>query len=168
VNELWGKMLEDPREQEDIESEIEHLNSQRKKWNCFALGLLVLCFLIMSSSLMIFSLWWWAFAYFLPFVGLFAGLLGVAALAKTDEVEKRAATLSARLTEDFEKMPYQMDVRELGGLKGAVWPRQIIAAAIWGTIITWDNYVAFHFIPDGLDFFTNVWLGFFPGILFGA
>jgi hypothetical protein len=159
---MGEKLLKDPRE-EDLKSELEYLNAQRKKWNYFALGLLVLCFWMISSSFLL-----WGFLYFLPFVGLFAGLLGVAAWANADEVEKRAKRLSARLAEDFTKIPDQIDVRELGRLERAVWPRQIIAAAIWGTIITWSNYIYASFIPGMSFLHISMWLGVLAGILFGA
>ena len=153
--------MEDPRE-EDLKSELEYLNAQRKKWNYFALGLLVLCFGMISSSFLLLG-----FLYFLPFFGLFAGLLVVAAWANADEVEKRAKRLSARLAEDFTKIPDQIDVRELGRLERAVWPRQIIAAAIWGTEVAWVNYMTSHFVV-GFSPIYYVWLGVLAGILFGA
>jgi hypothetical protein len=225
MNEMYGeKILEDPRE-EDLKSEIEYLNSRRKKWNYLALGLLVLCFLMIFSFFL-----FWGFTSLMPFVGLFVGLLGVAALAKADEVEKRAATLSARLTEDLTNVRAHAQTigrlerlrtflgamgvlclifglwvffrdfllgfiliiggtlvivvshepRELAmdlladstpvDIEKAKWPRQIIAAAIWGVLVGWLEYLFYHsWLPH---FVITVWSDFglfsVSGIWFGA
>lgn len=164
----------------------------------------------------------------MPFVGLFVGLLGVAALAKTDEVEKRAATLSARLTKDFTNVRARAQTigrlerlrtflgamgvfclifglwvffpdfllgfilivggtlfivvshgpRELAmdlladstpvDIEKAKWPRQIIAAAIWGVIIAWKNYLTHMFIPQSGICSYLMWLDVAAGIWFGV
>jgi len=61
-----------------------------------------------------------------------------------------------------------MCVRKMVEFERAEWPRQIIAAAIWGVIIAWKNHLTHMFIPySGISSFL-MWLDVAAGIWFGV